>query len=111
MSGYGGNLTYPTTKLFYNSGGTADLALVNDQKAQKGYTAGPGADAHTLVFAGTGDYIPSTGKGTVSYSKVVWGPAVAKVTNVVLNNRAPADTTNHELGFTVKKIAQHPLLL
>lgn len=102
MSGYGGNLTYPTTKVFRNNfGPDAWYKIYEDLKAQNGV-----AGNHTMAFSETGDSIVGTPNANVTVS--YWKPETAKTMNVFLEDRAPLDEGNHELGFTVVKESQHP---
>jgi hypothetical protein len=111
MSGLGGNLTYPASKQFVNSfgiinpaggaAGTNDIRLITDLQAQEGVLG-----AKTLFFEKDGNYIP--GGAQASYTRVDHADSVSKVANIVLEDRGPMDESNHELGFTVEAIAEHP---
>ncbi len=113
MSGLGGNLTYPANKQFVNDfsiidkttpwgvAGVNDIRLITDLQVQEGVRG-----AKTLFFEKTGDYIP--GGAQASVTRVDHQDSVARVTDVVLENRGPCDECQHELGFTVEAIAQHP---
>lgn len=103
MSGYGGNLTYPTTKVFKNNYGTVTdwMKIYEDKKLQNAV-----AGNHTLTLIDKGDTIVGTPNAGVA--QVLWQASVARVMDVVLSAAAPCDTCDHELGFTVNAIAQHP---
>lgn len=109
MSGLGGNLTYPDNKQFRNSFGVIDnpgtagqeFRLIEDLKLQGGVTG-----AKTLFIESTGDYMPTSSEASVT--RVDHKAAVAKVVDVILENRGPCDECTHELGFTVEAIAEHP---
>jgi len=108
MSGYGGNLTYPDLKVFYNSIGTLDNTVPTpDTGAPADQTFRILDDGklgvRVLHMAKEGSYIP---KGT--WTKVEQLDAVARQVRIKFDNRAPCDECTAELGFTVVAKAQHP---
>ncbi len=108
MSGLGGNLGYPDNKQFRNSfgiiadPGTAgqEFRLISDLKVA--------AATRTLFFESTGDYIPGGSANGASIIRVDHAEAIARVVDIVLENRGPCDECKHELGFTIAAKAQHP---
>lgn len=105
MSGYGGNLTYPTTKFFWNGDISASLTdyIANVTDAIAGSSA---ASDNVLFFPGNGGYMIN--KGGAEYSENAHVDAVAKVVSVYLDNRAPCDDCNAELGFIVNGVNKDP---
>ena len=101
MSGYGGNLTYPDTKIFFNS------LTVNDPSVE-------GDDLRVVVDPVLGNvlFIESRGESIPgadgAWSKIVHVDPTARVTDVVLENRAPCDDCTAELGFVVTAEMKQP---
>ncbi len=101
MSGYGGNLTYPSLRTFSNTD-PGQLTGFGDDK----YYPGANKTPFLIDIEGKGSIAGSASAS--SYEVVQTTPSVAKVSVVTLNSKLPCDACPYEFGFAVKTIARDP---
>ena len=93
---YGGNMTYPSTKVFFNTvPDTGALGKVYDNNGKH------------FLLPKTGDDIAA---GSASYSKIENMEATKRVALLTLDNKAPnlCGGCVYEYGFTVRALAKEP---
>jgi len=101
MSGYAGNLTYPTKPLLFNSVSAQDFGVfTNSVTSQK-----------ELLFKKSGISLPYKNKaGTIvgSVKKILPKAWTPRVVLALLGSNAPAEDLHYEYGFTINREVKNP---